>query len=97
MAFDGTVPTLNGTPTSVSNGSGSDSSAYEDREGNVIVPVASKISHRCAATFFTQVEVLAGRELKNLKRQVDCAHIVTSRLMPQSLKNGCGCAGTGRC
>ena len=68
MALGGTVPTLNGT--SVSQGSGSDSEAWEDREGNVILPVASKISHRAAATFFTQLEVLSGREIRNLKRQV---------------------------
>lgn len=61
MAFDGTVPTLNGTPTSVSNGSGSDSSAYEDREGNIIVPVASKIKTSGGAGKSTFVDILAGR------------------------------------
>lgn len=68
MALGGAVPTLNDASTS--QGSGSESSAYEDRDGNVILPVASKISHRTASTFFTQLEVLSGRELRNLKRRV---------------------------
>jgi ABC-type multidrug transport system ATPase subunit len=67
VALDSTVPTLNAS-SSNSGSSGLDVNDNSDREENIIIPVTSKISHKRATTFFTQLQVLSGREVKNLQR-----------------------------
>ena len=67
IALDNTVPTLNASSTN-SGSSGLDLNDNSDREENIIIPVTSKISHKRATTFLTQLQVLSGREVRNLQR-----------------------------
>jgi hypothetical protein len=59
------IPTLNATAASASSSEERGSRRTGD---DSLVPVTFKISHQSRSTFLTQIQVLSGREWKNLQR-----------------------------